>query len=68
MLAHRDDIVAVKFWSGYYGSPLDPEFKPFYELAREFDKPVIFHTGRTGGAAPMLDCHPYLRQFDLNDK
>ena len=51
---HRREIVALKCYLGYVGAPEDPGYQPYYELAEEFNVPVIFHTGDTWGAMADL--------------
>lgn len=51
---HRNKIVALKCYIGYLGAPDDPGYHPYYKLAREFNLPVIFHTGDAFGLKPDL--------------
>lgn len=55
----RKNIVALKCYLGYVGGPDDPGYQPYYELAEEFDIPVIFHTGDAWGTRTDLrSSHP----------
>lgn len=51
---HRGKIVALKCYLGYLSGPNDPGYHPYYELAREFELPIIFHTGDVWGSKPDL--------------
>ncbi len=57
--------VALKVYLGYlpYG-PDDPGYRPYYELAEEFNIPVIFHTGDTFSTTARLK---YARPLAIDD-
>ncbi|MEW6322952.1 MAG: amidohydrolase family protein [Acidobacteriota bacterium] len=47
-LLQADDIKGLKLYPGYEPFyPADPKLTPLYELAEEFDVPVMVHTGDT---------------------
>lgn len=54
------ECVGLKFYPGYHTvSPNDPRHDPYYELAEEFDVPVVFHTGELSGNHGLLKySHP----------
>lgn len=56
----RASCVGIKVYAGYsryYVS--DPIYYPFYELARQYHKPVAIHTGATAGNMGLLKySHP----------
>ena len=56
----RDDCVGLKIYAGYTHYYLDnPLYTPFYELARQYKKPVAVHMGVTAHARALLKyCHP----------
>jgi predicted TIM-barrel fold metal-dependent hydrolase len=58
-------VVAMKVYLGYlpYG-PDDPGYRPYYELAEQFDVPVIFHTGDTFSTTARLK---YARPLPIDD-
>ena len=55
-----DRCVGVKIYAGYTRRDLtDPVYMPFYELARQYDKPVAVHTGTTAFPNALLKySHP----------
>jgi len=54
------NCVGLKIYAGYTRYDLsDPVYKPFYELALQFGKPVAVHMGVTAHAMALLRyCHP----------
>ncbi len=54
------DCVALKLYAGYnWHYPDDPLHHPFFELAEEYDLPVVIHTGETAHARGLLKySHP----------
>lgn len=56
----RQESVGLKVYAGYQHFFVnDPVYHPFYELAEQFDVPVVIHTGDTANAAGMLKySHP----------
>lgn len=56
---HRDMIVALKCYLGYNGAPMDPGYQPFYQVAQDYNLPVIFHTGDTASnKTDLTKAHP----------
>lgn len=52
-LADRGEILGIKMYSGYQEfNPSSEEVFPVYELAREFNLPVMFHTGELHHCCP----------------
>lgn len=56
----REDCCGVKLYPGYNRIRLsDPLYRPVYELAARYDKPVAVHMGLTAFARAHLKyCHP----------
>lgn len=56
----RKSCVGIKLYPGYLPTPVsDPVYRPVYELARSYGKPVAIHMGMTAFArARLKDCHP----------
>lgn len=52
--------VGIKLYPGYnYAYASDPANRPFFELAREYDVPVVIHTGDTAGDRGLVKyAHP----------
>ena len=57
----RPDCVGLKLYPGYHTIPLnDPVHDPFYDLAGQFDVPVVIHTGELAGNHGLLKySHPF---------
>ncbi|MFC1652869.1 amidohydrolase family protein, partial [Planctomycetota bacterium] len=53
---HKDKIVAFKCYTCFHGNPLDPGYLPYYDLAMEYNLPVIFHSGTAHGKFYVKDC------------
>ena len=58
----RENCCGVKLYPGYDPTPLtDGFYRPVYEAAARFDKPVAIHTGLTAHPRALLkNCHPLL--------
>ena len=56
----RPEVVGFKIYAGYQPYYVnDPVYHPFYELAEEYDVPVVIHTGDTANSAGLLKySHP----------
>ena len=56
----QNQCCGIKLYPGYDKIPLsDPAYKPIYELAARYDKPVAVHMGLTAfSKAHMKYCHP----------
>jgi len=59
-LLHTPQCVGIKLYPGYNAVyPCDKVNFPFYELARKFDVPVVFHSGDTASPRALLKyAHP----------
>ena len=57
---HRDTIVALKAYLGYlHFGPEDPNYVPYYRMAKKYHLPVIFHTGDNWSTTAKLKyAHP----------
>ena len=58
----RDCCCGVKLYPGYDPTPLTDElYRPIYEEAARYEKPVAIHTGLTATPRALLkNCHPLL--------
>ena len=56
----QSSCVGIKLYPGYCtGYVSDKQYRPYYELARRYQKPVAIHTGATAGAEACLKySHP----------
>jgi predicted TIM-barrel fold metal-dependent hydrolase len=59
---HRDKIVALKAYLGYFHfGPDHPNYVPYYKIAAKYNLPVIFHTGDNWSTTAKLKyAHPLL--------
>lgn len=58
----RKNCVGIKIYAGYCCYYLtDPIYRPFYQLAQEYEKPIAVHTGVTASSGALLKySHPLL--------
>ncbi|WP_261134131.1 amidohydrolase family protein [Bacillus sp. Marseille-Q3570] len=56
----KPEVVGLKIYLGYYPFyAYDGVYEPVYELAKEFDLPIVFHTGDTYSERGLLKyAHP----------
>ncbi|WP_221564775.1 amidohydrolase family protein [Alkalihalobacillus sp. TS-13] len=56
----KPEVVGLKIYLGYYPFyAYDEVYEPVYELAKEFDLPIVFHTGDTYSERGLLKyAHP----------
>ncbi|MEK4668165.1 amidohydrolase family protein [Niallia sp. FSL R7-0271] len=57
---HKDHVVGIKIYLGYYPFyAYDKVYNPVYELAEKYNLPVVFHTGDTYSERGLLKySHP----------